>query len=87
MIVKTACEHSTGLVFSYINFNLSLGDVLDKMSVKFETGLCEINKIRSLGKIIASCVVRRQQLALKAYFSYTPGPVDWKLGRKHWGDL
>ena len=34
-------------------------------------------------------VVRRaaSTIALKAYFSYTPGPVDLILGRKHWGDL
>ena len=31
--------------------------------------------------------VRRQQLALKAYSSYTPGPIDLKLCRKHLGDL
>ena len=35
----------------------------------------------------ALCVVRHQQFDLKAYFSYTPGPIDWKLGRKHRGDL
>ena len=32
-------------------------------------------------------VVRRQQLVLKAYSSYTPGPIDLILGRKHRGDL
>ena len=26
-------------------------------------------------------------IALKAYSSYTPGPVDLLLGRNHWGDL
>ena len=26
-------------------------------------------------------------IALKAYSSYTPRPMDSKLGRKHWGDL
>ena len=26
-------------------------------------------------------------IALKAYFSYTPGPIDSILGRKHWDDL
>ena len=26
-------------------------------------------------------------IALKAYSSYTPGPLDSKLGRKHRGDL
>ena len=26
-------------------------------------------------------------VALKAYSSYTPGPIDWILGRKHRGDL
>ena len=25
--------------------------------------------------------------ALKAYYSYTPGPIDSILGMKHWGDL
>ena len=25
-------------------------------------------------------------IALKAYSSYTPGPIDLILGRKHWGD-
>ena len=36
-----------------------------------------------------SCVVRRaaSTIALKAYFSYTPGPIDLILGRKHRGDL
>ena len=37
----------------------------------------------------ASSVVRRaaSTIALKAYSSYTPGPIDLILGRKHWGDL
>ena len=37
----------------------------------------------------ALCVVRRaaSTIALKAYSSYTPGPVDSILGRKHWGDV
>ena len=26
-------------------------------------------------------------IALKAYSSYTPGPIDSILGKKHWGDL
>ena len=34
-------------------------------------------------------VVRRaaSTIALKAYSSYTPGPIDLIIGRKHWGDL
>ena len=34
-------------------------------------------------------VVRRvaSTIALKAYSSYTPGPIDSILGKKHWGDL
>ena len=34
-------------------------------------------------------VVRRaaSTIALKAYSSYTPGPIDLILGRKHRGDL
>ena len=34
-------------------------------------------------------VIRRaaSTVALKAYSSYTPGPIDSILGRKHWGDL
>ena len=34
-------------------------------------------------------VVRRgaSTIALKAYSSYTPGPIDSILGRKHQGDL
>ena len=37
----------------------------------------------------ASCGVRRaaSTIALKAYSSYTPGPIDLILGRKHRGDL
>ena len=37
----------------------------------------------------ASSVVRRaaSTIALKAYSSYTPGPIDLILGRKHQGDL
>ena len=37
----------------------------------------------------ASSVVRRaaSTIALKAYSSYTPGPIDLILGRKHRGDL
>ena len=33
-----------------------------------------------------SCVVHRaaSTIALKAYSSYTPGPIDSILGRKHW---
>ena len=36
-----------------------------------------------------SCVVRHaaSTIALKAYSSYTPGPMDSILGRKHQGDL
>ena len=36
-----------------------------------------------------SCVVRHaaSTIALKAYSSYTPGPIDSILGRKHQGDL
>ena len=34
-----------------------------------------------------SCVVRRQAIALKAYSSYTPGPIDSILGRKHQSDF
>ena len=36
-----------------------------------------------------SSVVRRaaSTIALKAYSSYTPGPIDLILGRKHRGDL
>ena len=36
-----------------------------------------------------SCVVRRaaSTIALKAYFFYTPRPIDSTLGKKHWGDL
>ena len=35
------------------------------------------------------CVVRHaaSTIALKAYSSYTPGPIDLILGRKHQGDL
>ena len=33
------------------------------------------------------CIIRHQQFALKAYFSYTPRPTDSKLGRKHLSDL
>ena len=32
-------------------------------------------------------VIRRASIALKAYSSYTPGPIDLILGRKHRGDL
>ena len=37
----------------------------------------------------ASSFVRRvaSTIALKAYSSYTPGPMDTKLGKKHLGDL
>ena len=77
-IVKMACKHSTGHVFSLINFNFSQSDVLDKMSVKFETGSCGV-KNRSLGQIIASCVVRYQQFPLKAYSSYTLGRLTRNL--------
>ena len=37
----------------------------------------------------ASSVVRRaaSTIALKAYYSYPPGPIDSILGRKHQGDL
>ena len=41
---KIACEYSTGHVFSRINFKLSQSDVLDKMSVKFKTGLCGVTR-------------------------------------------
>ena len=35
------------------------------------------------------CVVccAASAIALKAYSSYTAGPIDLILGRKHWGDL
>ena len=37
----------------------------------------------------ASFIIRRaaSTIALKAYSSYTPGPIDLILGRKHQGDL
>ena len=35
LIVKIACEHSIGRVFSLINFKLFQSDVLDKMSLQF----------------------------------------------------
>ena len=35
----------------------------------------------------ASCVVRRQQFALKAYSSNTLGLIESGLGRKHWGKM
>ena len=47
----------------------------------------EVLKVSYCGQ--SMCVVQRvaSTIALKAYFSYTPGPIDSKLGRKHWGDL
>ena len=32
-------------------------------------------------------ILQCQQFALKAYSTYTPGPFDLKLGRKHRDDL
>ena len=42
LIVKIACEHSIDHVFDLINFRLSQSNVLDKMSVQFETGSCGV---------------------------------------------
>ena len=65
--------------FSVYQFQFfSQSDVLDKMSVKFETGSCGV-KNRSLCQIIASCVVRYQQFPLKAYSSYTLGRLTRNL--------
>ena len=63
---------------------MKLADIndLDKISDEFETGSYGVKR-RSLGKIIASCVLRRQQFALKAYPSYNPGPTDSKLDWSH----
>ena len=44
LIAKIVCEHSTGHVFSLLNFKLSQSDILDKMSVKFESGSCGVKK-------------------------------------------
>ena len=32
-------------------------------------------------------ILGHYEVALNTYASYTPGPVDSKLGRKHQGDL
>ena len=40
LVVKIFSEHSTGHIFCLIK--LSQSDVLDKMSVKFETGSCGV---------------------------------------------
>ena len=49
----------------------------------------EVLMVSYCGQSIPSCVVRRavSTIALKAYSSYTPGPFDLILGRKHQGDL
>ena len=51
----------------------------------------EVLMVRYCGQSMShpSCVVHRAALtiALKAYSSYTPGPIDSILGRKHQGDL
>ena len=45
--------------------------------------------VRAHGELLWSVNVRRaaSTIALKAYSSYTPGPIDLILGRKHQGDL
>ena len=47
----------------------------------------EVLRVSSCGQSMS--VVRRaaSTIALKAYSSYTPGPIDLILGRKHRGDL
>ena len=47
----------------------------------------EVLKVSCCGQSMSICIVRHQQFALKAYSSYTPGPLDSKLGRKHRVDL
>ena len=37
--------------------------------------------------LCVSSIVQRQQFALKAYSSYTHGPIYLKLDRMHQGDL
>ena len=50
-----------------------------------------VSVVRRLSSVVRrpSSVVRRaaSTIALKAYSSYTPGPIDLILGRKHRGDL
>ena len=47
----------------------------------------EVLMVRYCGQLMS--VVRRaaSTIALKAYSSYTPGPIDSILGSKHWGDM
>ena len=46
-------------------------------------------KVNSCGQSMSVVPVRRavSTIALKACSPYTPGPIDSKLGRKHFGDF
>ena len=44
-------------------------------------------KSMSVVRRVSSVVRRAASIALKAYSSYTSGPIDLILGRKHRGDL
>ena len=71
-----------------------LPDIVFKCrSLVFSSFLAHLSTTCSWWAIVVSqclsCVVRRaaSTIALKAYSSYTPGPIDSILGRKHQGDL
>ena len=42
-------------------------------------------KVSYCGQSMSVLHLVASTIALKAY-SYNPGPIDSKLGRKHWGD-
>ena len=57
------------------------------LKVRYSVAQCEVFWSVNVCICPASSLVQHQQFALKAYSSYTPGPVDSKLGKKHRDDL
>ena len=47
----------------------------------------EVLMVRYCGQSMSVVNRAASTIALKAYSSYTPGPIDSILGRKHWGDM
>ena len=60
---------------------------LTHLSMKCSRWVIVIGHCPSSRMCDVSSIMLRQQFALKAYSSYTHGPIDSKLGRKHRGDL
>ena len=103
MIVSFRSDQKIYLNGSYLQIVVFLGNPKHSKIHRVFMGCNLVSSPRAHGELLwsvnvrrPSCVVRRASsfvrraastIALKAYSSYTPGPVDSILGRKHHCDL